>query len=146
MAHPRPPTTTASPGRRQRGFSLIEISVAAAITGVLSTLAWPALDQHLLKARRADATAALTRVQLAQAGHHAAHGLYASELTALRGASSSLSAQGLYALELHLDEQGYTATALALGGQLRDKGCERLELAVREGFARFGPSMRCWSR
>lgn len=130
----------------QRGFSLVELGVAAAVAGVLSTLAWPAVDHHLLKARRADATQALTRIQLAQAGYHAPHGLYASGLAQLTGATASQSAAGHYRLELHPGPDGFVASAHAIAGQQRDKGCERLVLTVREGFASLGPTPRCWNR
>lgn len=130
----------------QRGFSLVELGVAAAVAGVLSTLAWPAVDSHLLKARRADATQALMRIQQAQAGHHAAHGLYAPSLALLTGATTSQSAAGHYRLELQPRPDGYVASAQALAGQQRDKDCQRLELTVREGFATLGPTPRCWSR
>ena len=82
---------------RRRGFTLIELLIALAIAALLAAIALPSMLHRLTKARRADATAALERLQIAQERHRALHGLYAGDPAALGIASRS--PEGLYALE-----------------------------------------------
>lgn len=140
---------TPRPRRARRGFTLVEISVVLALVGILCTLAWPSLREPLLRSRRADAVAALTRLQLAQEGHRTLHGGYASQLGALRGANGSRSPEGLYDIELEPDgPEHYEARATARAGSLvaGDSACRVIRLEVHDGVAEFAPSARCWNR
>ena len=135
--------------RRARGFTLIELMLAATLAALLATLAWPSLHGRLVKARRADAAAALQQLQLAQERHHALHGLYAAELGRLGSAGAGLSPEGLYRIELQPGPgDAYTAVAHARsdGPQAGDADCPALTLRVDQGFASLGPSRRCWNR
>jgi type IV pilus assembly protein PilE len=135
--------------RVMRGFTLLELAIVCAISGLLATVAWPSWRQQWLQAGRADAVQALMRLQGAQAQHHEAHGLYAQQLSALRGASQGISDQGRYSLQLEAsDAEGWRASATALPSspQAADRECLRLTLEVRQGFASVGPTARCWNR
>ena len=139
MAPPRPPT---------RGFTLVEAAIVCAISGVLVTLAWPAFKPAQLHAGRADAVQALTQLQLAQARHHAAHGLYAYDAQALGSAAAATSPQGLYDVNVDVaSAEGYRASATVRPGtrQAADADCARLTVEVRQGFATLGPHARCWA-
>jgi type IV pilus assembly protein PilE len=134
---------------RRPGFTLVEICVVLALTGVLAASAWPPMKAQLQRSQRADAVAALTRLQLAQESHRAHHGLYASQLVALAGASASRSREGLYAIELAADgPDGYRASATARAGTLvaDDSACAVMSVRVHEGQAEIAPSARCWNR
>ena len=128
------------------GFTLVELALVCAMVGVLTAVALPSFQSHLLRAGRADAVDALTRLQLAQARHHAAHGLYAADLSVLRGVPQPHSAQGLYNLAVAGGGDGYRATAAALGRQSRDSDCAVLSVEVAQGFTQLGPTARCWNR
>ena len=134
---------------RSAGFTLVEVCVVLAITSLLATLAWPSFQSQLQRGRRADAVAALTRVQLAQESHRAHHGLYATQLGALVGAAAPRSAEGLYDIELvATGGERYEARAIARAGTAAaaDTGCGPLVLRVHEGLADYAPSARCWNR
>jgi type IV pilus assembly protein PilE len=134
--------------RPAAGFTLVELSIVLAVAGVLAALSWPPLQQQLQRSRRADAVAALLRVQLAQESHRAHHGLYAARLSALNGAASPRSREGLYDIELvHSAGNAYTvlATARSDGAAAADRDCARLSLQVRDGLADMAPSARCWN-
>jgi type IV pilus assembly protein PilE len=128
------------------GFTLVELAVVCAMVGVITAVALPSYQSHLLRSGRADAVDALTRLQLAQAQHHAAHGLYANQLSVLRGVPQPASSQGLYSLALAGAGDGYRATAAAQGRQRQDSECAVLSVEVAQGFTHLGPSARCWNR
>lgn len=133
--------------RRARGFTLIEISIVVALAGVMVALAWPSQLQSLQRARRADAVAALTRVQFAQEQYRALHGLYAPSLAVLAGAAAGRSPEGHYDIVVESAQgQRVTVAAAARGAQARDGECARLTLNLDQGLADFGPSQRCWNR
>lgn len=132
-----------------RGFTLVEVAIVCAISGIFVTLAWPALRPALVQSGRADAVQALTQLQLAQARHHARHGLYAPDTRALGGGVAATSPQGLYDVAVNLASgDAYSASASARPGthQAGDTACARLTVEVRQGFASLGPSPRCWLR
>jgi len=140
-------TEAARPARR--GFTLVEITVVLAVVGILCAVAWPGLREPLLRSRRADAVTALTRIQIAQENHRALHGLYATQLGALSGATSTRSPEGLYEIELQRDGPArYEARAMARadGPMAGDSTCRVIRLQVREGIAEFAPTARCWNR
>lgn len=132
---------------RRRGFTLIEMAVAAGVAALLVGLTWPVLDGRLTAARRGDATLALERIQIAQERHRALHGLYASELSPL--GSGSRSSEGYYDVELQTGpDASYTAVARARadGAQADDAACSEISVRVDQGFATLGPNVRCWNR
>lgn len=135
--------------RRRPGFTLVELSIGLAVAALLAALAWPSLREPLLRSRRADAVAALTRIQLAQEQYRALHGRYADRLDGLRGAAGRRSAEGLYDLELHAEGgQRYEARARPRAGSAvdGDARCPELRLQVDDGRARLAPNPRCWNR
>lgn len=68
---------------RARGFTLIEILIVVAIVGVLALIAWPSYDQHVQRARRAQARDVLYQVAQAQERYHANHQRFAPDFAAL---------------------------------------------------------------
>ena len=128
------------------GFTLVELAVVCAMVGVLTAVALPSFQSYLLRSGRADAVDALTRLQMAQARYHAAHGLYATQLSVLHGVPQPDSAQGLYTLAVAGGGDGYRATAVAQGRQRNDSECSVLSVEVAQGFTHHGPSARCWNR
>ncbi len=133
--------------RRQRGFTLTELTVVCGAFAVLMAVALPGFRGQGLAVGRLDAVDALTRLQSAQERHRAAHGLYAPELAHLRLAATS--AQGRYTVTMALtgpDTYRASAQARADGPQAGDRACETLVVEVHSGFAQHGPSPRCWQR
>ena len=133
---------------RPAGFTLVELCIVLTVAGLLLTVAWPSYRTQLLRGQRADAVAALQRVQLAQESHRAFHGLYAAQLDALRGAAAPRSSEGRYDIALHGGGVHYEAVATARGDTLAaaDTTCAELRLRVHDGLAEYAPSARCWNR
>ncbi|NUZ07224.1 type IV pilin protein [Piscinibacter koreensis] len=143
------------PRRRVRGFTLVESMVVVAIVGVLSSIALPSMEGHVLRARRSDALVSLMRAQLAEErwlANSAAFGSLAEIGVAER------SSAGHYTLELAAAPGGYRITATATGAQTRDRACRVLRVQMAGGDLTFasgsdaevandaGPNRACWNR
>jgi len=126
-----------------RGFTLLELLIAAALAGILAAIAWPAYTAQIEQSRRADAAAALLRVELAQAGFHAHHGLYTRELRAL-GVPAQAGDGGRWQIELtRVHAEGWRAQARNSAAR-SDDDCAVLTLEVEGLQVRRGPALRCW--
>jgi type IV pilus assembly protein PilE len=144
-AAPRP-GPRASAARRLRGLTLVEISIALAVVGIVAAAAWPSQHAQLQRARRMDGIAALTKLQFAQERFRAHHGRYSASLA---GIGAGRSPEGLYLLAVD-DAAGDAVTLVARarpdGPQQADADCRTLTLRLNQGLADVGPSGRCWNR
>lgn len=114
--------------RRQAGFTLIEMLIATAVAGTLSSIAYPSFQGQVQKARRADALVSMMTLQLAQERWRSNSATYGS-LTQIGAPSSS--ASGHYSLQLSaISAEGYEALATANGAQAGDSNCRFLKLQV----------------
>jgi type IV pilus assembly protein PilE len=113
--------------RRTRGFTLVESMVAVAVAGILGSVAWPSLEGHLQRARRADALLALMQTQLAQERYRLDHLRYGSLAEIGLPATSP---GGHYAIVVEsADAAGFALRAEATGRQARDATCRVLRLS-----------------
>lgn len=123
-------------GCDQSGFTLIELMIAVAIVALLLTVALPSYQQSTLKARRADAVAALTRLQFAQEQFRANNIAYAATVAALPASQASTSPDNHYGLAVNsAGPSGYTLTATAQSGspQFGDLKCRGLRVVMSAG-------------
>jgi type IV pilus assembly protein PilE len=129
--------------RDTRGISLVECVAVLAVLAVLVSMALPTYQSQLAKSRRAEASAALTRLQLAQESFRAHHGSYALRLQSLVGLMPELRH---YQLSLTPNgANGYVARATARSASPLNGGCQELTLTVLDGVARQGPREDCWN-
>ena len=129
MQRIRTPRIGAGRSKSSRGFTLIETLIAVGIAGVLSSLAYPSLEGHVLRARRTDALVALMQAQLAQERYRSNNRSYGdlAEI-GMRGTSMS----GYYTLQVAaISADGYELVAAATGRQARDGVCQTLRLVAR---------------
>ncbi len=142
--------------RRARGFTLIETLVTVGIAGVLSSMAYPSLEGHVLRARRTDGLVAILQAQLAQERFRANNSGYGSLAEA--GLSGS-SAGRLYTVQIASHSpDGYVILAGATGAQARDAGCRYLRLTLADATLSYGSGVdptttndavanrKCWGR
>ncbi len=62
--------------KRQRGFTLVELMIAVAIIGILAAIAIPSYRDYIARAKRADATLALSGLAQAMERYNANNGTY----------------------------------------------------------------------
>lgn len=112
--------------RPQRGFTLIELMIGVAIVGILTSVALPSFESHVLRARRTDALVATMQVQSAQERFRSNSAAYGSLADIGVPARSSA---GYYTLQIEaISADGYALRATAGGLQARDKTCRHLRL------------------
>jgi type IV pilus assembly protein PilE len=120
-----------------RGFTLAELVTALVVAAILAAVAVPLWRVHLLRVRRAEATAALIAIQAAQDRYFGHHARYAEAGDLTRAAPEGLgqaahSAQGSYDLALRTSDDGLGYLAIARAsratGQSDDARCTEFTL------------------
>jgi type IV pilus assembly protein PilE len=129
-------------------MTLIELLVVVTIAAILTLAALPGYRAYVLRANRVEARSALLAVAAAQETHFLHHNEYTAELTAAPPdglGSSSVSAGGNYTITINsTDSSSFTATAIAIGKQVRDTQCTQFGLDA--AGARTATRNDCWSR
>ena len=121
------PLTSSHP-RRNHGFTLIEMMVATAVSGILSSIAYPSFMGTVHKVRRTDALVAVMQVQAAQERWRSSNPSYGS-LVEIRQPAASPSRH--YDIEVRdSTASGYEVVATARGAQARDNACRSMKLSV----------------
>ena len=157
--------------KNNKGFTLIEIMIVAAILGIISAFALPSYFEFVRKAGRADAKVELLRIAQLQESYFVQNLSYASSLSAAQNAGglglgvSVQSEQGKYDITIppatlvpvgcngrvgagNTPCTGYTltATAAASGTQYKDK-CGNFTLSntgVKGSTGTDETTERCW--
>jgi len=141
---------------RPHGFTLVEALVVMAIVAVLVALAWPSLQGHWLRARRADAVLALLQLQQQQLRWRADHARYA-DATELGAPGPSPDGHFRLAVDAP-DLHGFTLVARADGPQRADRPCATFQLVQQHADTRLQSftadgrantateNRRCWGR
>ena len=156
MQRSRSSSTVGGLPRRSRGFTLIESMLVVGIAGVLSSIAYPSLEGHVLRARRTDALVVLMQAQLGQERFRANSTRYgnAAEI-GLRSSSPA----GYYNVEVRgNDAETFDVLASAVGQQTRDTACRHMRVALGTGGLAYasGPdtstanaapaNRKCWNQ
>ena len=133
--------------RSTRGFSLIELMIAVAVTGILLAVALPAYQDSTRKGRRADAFAAIAAVQQSQErwrGNSATYSTIPSDLRIIEPALYSL-AISAPSSDANALATGYIVTAVGRYAQESDKQCQKLSLRVADGNISYAGCTGCSS-
>jgi type IV pilus assembly protein PilE len=121
---------------RPHGFTLIELMVTVVIAGILAAVAYPAYTSHVMRSRRADATAALTAVVQAQERYRGNRSAFASSLDTLKidvaaiTPHYSVSIDNLPGAASLVSGYVVTATAKDSSPQRKDRDCRKLAIRV----------------
>ncbi|HEY9133795.1 MAG TPA: type IV pilin protein [Dyella sp.] len=107
---------------KQRGFSLIEILVVAALVALLAGMALNGYSNYIHRARRVEAKEALLRIADAQERYFLTYQRY-GDFDDL-GVASALTAHNIYRLSLSFSDasrRDFTASASPAGTQANDR-------------------------
>lgn len=115
---------------KAKGFTLIEIMIVIAIVAILASLAVPAYNDSVNRARRADAKIALEKAAAMQEQHYYQANQYTDILNDIGGTGGSLSSpEGNYNITVAFTDvanprAGYLLTATATSaGAMKDEDC-----------------------
>jgi len=122
------------------GFTLVELMVVVAIVGILAGIALPAYQEHVHKARRADAQTALAELAQHMLRHYTAHQQYVGS-TLDPGVLGRVSSHYLISFA-EQTSQRYTLQAVPVGAQSSDR-CGTLSLS--HTGARTAARADCWN-
>ncbi len=143
--------------KKQRGVTLIELMVVAAIIAIISAFAYPSYERYVVRAKRTVAQNALLQVADRQQQFFMDNKRFAADLTNLGytanpfvvdddGAATVVGdADAVYSLSLtNVTATTWTATAAPLNGQLsRDTSCGSLSL-TQAGTKDSSGGGECW--
>ncbi|GFE80834.1 hypothetical protein GCM10011487_28340 [Steroidobacter agaridevorans] len=109
-------------------MSLIELITVVAIVAILGSIALSTYRNSVIRSNRAEAAAALLRIQVAQEKYFLSANEYAETLDELNMEDST--ERDLYTLELADidDPTRFTARATAINGQADDTACPVLSI------------------
>lgn len=126
------------------GFSLIELAIVVVIIGILTAVAYPMYQNHVIKSRRADAKSALAQLAQSQETYYVDHqSHYATAFTDpdLKGlnefkivdGTNLLSNEGYYQITLSNPDANSKFTLTAVPneekwGELHDSSCTPLTI------------------
>ena len=138
---------------RQIGFTLIELMIVVAVIGILAAIAFPSYQEHVAKARRADAQAALMELAQFMERHYTTAGGY--QLNGNSGGNAVLpfttapkdGGNVFYNLSFTdaITSQAYTLRAVPANSMADDRcGTLTLESTGRRGAD--GDMADCWRR
>lgn len=121
----------------KNGFTLIELMITVAVIAIISAIAIPSYQNHILKSRRSEAITQLLQAQLKQeklwltSSPHK----YSRDINELGVSNSSY-----YTFSTEAQDNGYQLKATATGSQLKDSAC--LSLTINQHSDKT-PS-NCW--
>jgi type IV pilus assembly protein PilE len=132
--------------KKARGFTLIELVIAVAIVGILSTLAYSSYIEQVRKSRRAEGKATLLNLASRMERFYADQSTYTgATVAALLG--STTTENGYYTISINpLAAESYTLLSAPANDQVNDTRCGTFSLTslnVKGATGTLGAAP-CW--
>ena len=124
---------------KQKGVTLIEMLIVVAVIGVLTAIAYPSYQSHVLKGHRTQAMGDLIKIQLALEESYTQNSAYDFDIVSSGSCSFCDTDSERYTLAVTQQDPGYLITAKMESLQKNDE-CEDLSLDQTSK----GLPERCW--
>lgn len=130
---------------KNKGMTLLEIMVTVAVIAILSAIAIPTYEQHLLKSRRAAVIADLVKIQLElERTYNSVENTYDTGLVEAGSCSFCQTNSSDYKIAItSSNESPYIITAEPQGRQQKDN-CGTLSLNAQGIGASTSTNQKCW--
>lgn len=131
--------------KSMQGVTLIELMVVVVIVSILAAVAYPSYRDHVTRAKRTEAKAALLQIATNQERHYLNHNVYADKLGPL-GISSATTDSGSYTISINnAGANTYTAVATYVGGDAAEAGRCATFTVDATGAKTSSPRDDCWT-
>jgi len=133
-----------------RGFTLLELMVTAAIIGILAALVYPSYREQMLKTTRGtEGLATLSDLAAQEERYYSKNSTYTTDPTDLNFAADGMTPKGLYQITITNAPCGnisrcYTITATAAGGQVADDQCLTMSIDSTGAKTSTPAATGCW--
>ena len=124
---------------KQKGVTLIEMLIVVAVIGVLTAIAYPSYQSHVLKGYRTQAMGDMIKIQLALEESYTQNSAYDFDIVSSGSCSFCDTDSERYTLAVTQQDPGYLITAKMESLQKNDE-CEDLSLDQTSK----GSPERCW--
>ncbi|PSV97491.1 type IV pilin protein [Photobacterium iliopiscarium] len=124
---------------KQKGVTLIEMLIVVAVIGVLTAIAYPSYQSHVLKGHRTQAMGDMIKIQLALEESYTQNSAYDFDIVSSGSCSFCDTDSERYTLAVTQQDPGYLITAKMESLQKNDE-CEDLSLDQTSK----GLPERCW--
>ena len=130
--------------KKNKAFTLIEIMVVVAIVAILSAIALPSYQQHILRAKVQEATSALADVRIKLEQYYQDNRTYVGACAA--GTVAPLPATENFDFACNLAATTYTVTATGKAGAMANfsYSIDQDNTRVTLGTVGWGTSANCW--
>jgi type IV pilus assembly protein PilE len=135
---------------RRSGFTLIEMMIAVAIIAIIAAVAFPSYQASVRKGRRADALAAMSKIQQAQERWRGNSSNYNTIVGGSSTTGLGVAEPELYSLSITAPDstagsisRGYIVIAEARGSQDSDSQCRRMSIRMLDGNITYASCATC---
>jgi len=136
-------------GKKNKGFTLIEVLITIAIVGILTSIAYPSYTQYVIQSNRAEPQRELLELANLMEQHFIDHRTYTNDLSLLgRSASSYTTESGNYTMSATIAGGGntYSINATVVSGSSQASDSECLSMSVDETGKKTATNASCWEK